>query len=114
MDAQPILIGAQDALTVRRVFGEPLQADGATIVPAAVVSGGGGGGGSRAETSGVGFGLAARPAGVFVIKNGEARWRPAVDVNRVILGGQLVAAAGCFALGTLLFQWIGHRQSAAR
>ena len=105
MDPQLILTGAQDALTARRVFGEPIHADGVTIVPAAVVSGGGGGGGRGAEQGGVGFGLTARPAGVFVVRAGDARWRPAVDVNRVILGGQLVAITALLLLAPLAVTW---------
>ena len=34
-----------DALTVRRVYGEPYEKNGVTIIPAAMVFGGGGGGG---------------------------------------------------------------------
>ena len=44
MDTQQILIGAQETLTVRRLFGEPIQVDGATIIPVAALRGGGGGG----------------------------------------------------------------------
>jgi hypothetical protein len=32
-----------------------------------------------------------RPSGVYVVKDGDVRWIPAVDVNRVILGAQVVA-----------------------
>ena len=35
----------------------------------------------------------ARPAGAFVIRGEDVDWRPAIDVNRVILGGQLIAVA---------------------
>jgi hypothetical protein len=28
---------------------------------------------------------------MFVIRDGNAAWRPALDLNRVILGGQIVA-----------------------
>jgi uncharacterized spore protein YtfJ len=101
MDPQEVLRNAQDALTARRVFGEPIHADGATILPVAVV-GGGGGGGSRNDTdTGAGFGLKARPAGVYVIKDGHAKWRPAVNVNLIIAGGQLVALAGLLALRSI-------------
>nr|BFE80314.1 hypothetical protein GCM10020093_029150 [Planobispora longispora] len=27
---------------------------------------------------------------MFVIKDGDVRWQPAVDVNRIVLGGQIV------------------------
>src|SRR5690349_5861674 len=93
MDPQQILSGAQDAMSVRRVFGDPIPAGDVTLVPVAAIAGGGGGGAKRAEEGGVGFGLSAKPVGVFAIRNGDVRWRPAVNVNRVILGGQLVGLA---------------------
>ncbi|MGZ8623626.1 MAG: spore germination protein GerW family protein [Actinomycetota bacterium] len=90
--------GIQEAISVRRAFGEPYEKDGVTVIPAARVSGGAGGGGGEAPDgegsgTGTGFGLSAKPFGVFVIADGDVSWRPAVDVNRVILGGQLVAIA---------------------
>lgn len=81
---------ARDVLTVKRVFGEPIERDGVTIIPAANVRGGGGGGGDTEGNGGGGFGVSASPAGAFVIKDGVARWRPAIDVNRTVLMGQLV------------------------
>jgi uncharacterized spore protein YtfJ len=108
MDVQEILTRAQDAPDVRRVFGEPIERDGVLIVPVAAVRGGGGGGGGSGgegtqsgEGSGAGFGLAARAAGVFVIKGGDAQWRPAVDLNRVILGGQIVGIIALLVLRSL-------------
>jgi uncharacterized spore protein YtfJ len=108
MDPQLVLTGAQDALTARRVFGDPIQADGVTLVPAAIVSGGGGGGARGAADGGVGFGLKARPAGMFVVRNGDVSWRPAVDVNRVVLGGQLVAITALLVLRPVLVKWLGR------
>jgi uncharacterized spore protein YtfJ len=110
MDAQQILIGTQDALTARRVFGEPVRVNDTTIIPAAVVRGGGGAGGSGAQQGGgVGFGLNARPAGVYVVRDGDVSWHPAIDVNRIVLGGQLVAIAALLALRPLLLRWVQHR-----
>jgi uncharacterized spore protein YtfJ len=86
-----ILSGARDALTVRRVFGEPIERDGVCVVPVAAVRGGAGGGGDRAGDGGGGFGLSAVPAGVYVIDGGDVTWKPAVSPNRIALGGQLVA-----------------------
>ena len=90
------------ASAAEKVYAEPIRQDGLTVIPAASVRGGGGGGGGGgspgADRSGAGagegggFGLQTRPAGAFVIKQGRVRWQPAIDVNRVILGGQLVAA----------------------
>jgi uncharacterized spore protein YtfJ len=100
MDPNELMQQARDALTVKRVFGEPYERDGVTVIPAASIRGGAGGGRGEGETtdgtgagsgSGGGFGLAAKPAGVYVIDGHRVRWQPAVDVNRVILGGQIVA-----------------------
>jgi uncharacterized spore protein YtfJ len=80
-----LLEGARDAITVKRVYGDPIEQDGLTVVPAAAVRGGGGGGGDADHNGGGGFGLAARPVGAWVLRNSEATWKPAVDVNRVAL-----------------------------
>lgn len=76
-------------MTVTRVFGEPVERNGLTVIPAALVAGGGGGGGGHddkgQEGQGGGFGVAARPAGVYVIRGDQVRWQPAVDANRVIV-----------------------------
>jgi hypothetical protein len=50
-----------------KVFGAPVEHDGITVLPVAKVSGGGGRGG------------------------GAVAWRPALDVNKVIIGAQIVA-----------------------
>lgn len=81
--------GARDVLTVRRVYGEAVERDGVTIIPAANVRGGGGGGGDVAGNGGGGFGVSASPAGAYVIREGRVRWEPALDLNRVIFMGQI-------------------------
>ena len=91
MNALEAVSQAKDVITVRRVYGEPYQEDGLTIIPAANVMGGGGGGGDTEGNGGAGFGVRARPAGAWVIKDGEATWKPALDLNRTILVGQLIA-----------------------
>jgi uncharacterized spore protein YtfJ len=91
MNALQAVSEAKDVINVRRVYGEPYQEDGLTIIPAASVMGGGGGGGDTVGNGGAGFGVRARPAGAWVIKDGEATWRPAFDLNRTILVGQLIA-----------------------
>ncbi|MDB5066543.1 MAG: hypothetical protein JWM18_2977 [Chloroflexi bacterium] len=94
MRAEEILGQVRDTLTVRQVFGEPYERDGVLVVPVARVAGGAGGGGGGNPTeggSGGGFALEARPVGVYVVRDGEVSWRPAVDVTRIALGGQLVA-----------------------
>ena len=82
---------ARDVMTVRRVYGEPIEKDGVTVIPAANVRGGGSGEGPQSQGRGWGggFGVSASPAGAFVIKDGAVKWRPAIDVNRAIIGGQI-------------------------
>jgi uncharacterized spore protein YtfJ len=105
--------GVQDVMSVRRVYGEPYQADGVTIIPVAVIRGGAGGGGGEGTGDqngasgsgvggGIGFGVNARPVGVYVVKDGEVTWQPAVDVMRVILGGQLLGLVAILTLRSLL------------
>ena len=97
MKVTELLSTAKDAITVKRVYGEPYERDGLTVIPAAVVGGGAGGGGGHDEKGqegeGGGFGMGGRPAGAFVIKDGQVTWRPAVDPNRIFLVMGLVAIA---------------------
>jgi uncharacterized spore protein YtfJ len=98
---------ATDAMTVSRVFGAPIEKDGLTLVPVAAVFGAGGGGGGQGpqgqgEGSGGGFGLRARPLGVYVVRGEEVTWRPAVDVNRMILGGQIFAIFAVLAIRSIV------------
>jgi uncharacterized spore protein YtfJ len=76
--------GVRDAISVKRVFGDPIETEGVTIVPAARVGGGGGGGGDSEHNGGGGFGIGGKPVGAYVIRDGKVTWRPAVDVNRMI------------------------------
>jgi uncharacterized spore protein YtfJ len=100
MKLDELMSTARDSITVKRVFGEPYEKDGVTIIAAAAVTGGAGGGGGHdkqgQEGEGGGFGMSARPAGVYVIKDGSVRWRPAVDVNR------LLATVGAVAIAYLI------------
>ena len=76
--------GTRDAISVKRVYGDPIETEGVTVVPVAKVGGGGGGGGDNENNGGGGFGIGAKPVGVYVIKDGDVSWQPAVDVNRII------------------------------
>ena len=76
----------KEALSARRVYGDPVERDGVVVIPAAVVYGGGGGGAGDVHgkpQEGGGFGMLARPIGAFVIGNGTARWVPATDYSRI-------------------------------
>jgi uncharacterized spore protein YtfJ len=96
MDFQEAMSNAQDAITVRRVYGEPYEHDGTVVIPAAAVRGGGGGGSGedasqRGSGEGGGFGLDARPVGAYVIERGQVRWEPVVDVTRIVVQVTLAA-----------------------
>jgi uncharacterized spore protein YtfJ len=106
----------RESMTVRTAIGEPVVHEGVVIVPAAKVRGGAGGGvgGENAgagenESSGAGFGMSTTPVGAFVIKNGTVTWRPAIDVNKVILGGQIVAIAVLLTIRTIVKVRAKHR-----
>jgi uncharacterized spore protein YtfJ len=112
MDPNELMQQTRDALTVKRVFGEPFERNGLTLIPVAALRGGGGGGtgegGSgegKGSGSGGGFGLTARPAGVYIIDANRVRWQPAIDANRVILGGQIVAV-----VALLVFRSVRRRK----
>ena len=107
MEVQEVLTQARDAMTVKRVFGEPYEKNGVTVIPAARVQGGAGGGGGegpegQGKGSGTGFGLSARPVGAYLIRGDEVTWRPAVDLNRIVLGGQIVAIVALITIRAIV------------
>ena len=99
MDVQEMVSRSQDTATVGRVYGEPYEKDGTTVIPAARVSARGGSGAARGgEHSGGGFRSDAEPVGAFVIRNGEVEWKPVFDLSAVIRRGQLVGAVALVVL----------------
>ncbi len=154
-DPAHITRAAHDSLTVRRVFGEAYERNGALVIPVAKLMGGtgsgwgagfgemnGADGGPPPDVSGPaeqpaaeqpaaghgrphghrrppmrgqgategsggggGFGVQVRPLGVYVVDDEGVRWQPALDLNRVILGGQAVAVV----LGVTL-AWAARRR----
>jgi uncharacterized spore protein YtfJ len=109
MDVQHAVDTARDMLTARRVFGEPYERNGVTVIPVAKVQGGAGGGQGDAPDgtgAGGGGGLSARPVGMFVLSDGEVRWRPAVDVNRIVVGAQVVAVVGLLTWRSVAKAWL--------
>ena len=102
MKLPEMVTSLREAMTVSRVFGEPVERDGVTVIPTAVLRGGAGGGGGTdpgtgEEGEGGGFGVTARPAGVYVIRDGDVSWQPAVDVNRIV---------GVAVLGWVVGSWL--------
>jgi uncharacterized spore protein YtfJ len=120
MDLHEVLNHARDAMTVKRVFGDPYEKDGVTVIPVANVMGGaGGGGGSGAGAPsdtgdaavaegasqsgyGIGYGLRATPAGVYVIKDREVEWKPALDANRLALQRAAAIIVGLLVLCSII------------
>ncbi|HZU12368.1 MAG TPA: spore germination protein GerW family protein [Chloroflexota bacterium] len=101
-----LIAEARDTITVRRVFGDPYEKDGVTIIPAATVLGGLGGGVGNSDSGeshggGGGGGVMAWPSGAYVLREGEVTWQPALNLNLVILGGQLVGLVTVLALRSL-------------
>ena len=94
MDVLEKVAQAREAMTVRRVYGDPYEKDGVTIIPAAKVRGRGGAGRGKEDEQGRkgGYQINATPVGAYVIREGKVRWQPAFNPNRVILGGQIVGA----------------------
>jgi hypothetical protein len=114
MDVGKLLMKASDDLSVRRAFGTVYEKDDMLIIPVAMVAGGSGGDTGRPRhrdpaagpdslpeggpaghdatpqhsgrmDAGGGFGGLVLPAGAYVVKGGEVRWVPAVDVTIVVL-----------------------------
>jgi len=101
-----LMSGTKEVLTARRVYGDPYEQDGVTIIPAAAIWGGGGGGEGEATDastgSGGGFGMIGRPVGAYQIKDGEVSWVPAADTTRVILMAQMTMIAALLVLRSIL------------
>jgi uncharacterized spore protein YtfJ len=126
MDVQELLAQARDQMTVKRVFGDPIERNGTTVIPVANVMGGdtatlrsprgeASGDGSAEDAGGVpggsgygaGYGLRATPAGVYVIRGGEVEWQPAVDVARLALQRTVVAVIAILAARSVVKAIIG-------
>ncbi|QJW37000.1 hypothetical protein [Cellulosimicrobium protaetiae] len=57
----------------------------------------GGEAGGEGSGGGGGFGVRVVAKGVYVVDDGGVRWQPALDLNRVILGGQALGAVVAFS-----------------
>ena len=100
MQGQELMEQARESLGSKRVFGEPYEKNGVTVIPAARVIGGAGGGEGlnpdgtgtaegKQRGTGAGYGMIGSPAGAYVIKGDKVTWIPAIDVNRLALGVQI-------------------------
>lgn len=71
-----------------RAFGDAYQIpDGATVIPVTTVRGG-----------------SPRPLGVYVVKDGEASWVPAVDAGRIAMMGILVGMVSAALAGVAMIR----------
>jgi uncharacterized spore protein YtfJ len=96
MDTTELTGTIGDVISIKRVFGEPVEQGGVIVIPVAVVIGGGGAGRTGStdgddENSGGGFGMWVRPLGVYVIKNDIVRFRPLIHVTPLAITGMLCA-----------------------
>ena len=80
------------------IYGEPVERDGVTVIPAAkAMYGFGGGSGSKAseEGTGGGGGMGIKPVGYIEIKDGVTRFRSVPDPERVI---KIIGVSGVMSL----------------
>ena len=140
-DPEKLTSAANDTVTVRRVFGDAYEREGATVIPVARVwaatglglgDGEGGlppgmaghlrfargrlveddegvvlpgseddgahdGPGGSGHGGGGGYAAHVKAVGVYVVDDDGVHWQPALDVNRIVLGAQLVAASALSA-----------------
>ena len=108
MDAQELLSQARDSISVKRVFGDPYERNGVTVIPVAKVGGCAGGGGGTNDGSngqpagegwGGGFGLGGKPVGAYVIRGEDVRFEPAIDRGAIIV--RAITLVGLLALALL-------------
>lgn len=104
---EEILTETKDLITVKKVYGEPYQSNGVTLIPAASIRGGmgsgeGEGSGTTPAGRGGGMGITARPIGAYRIKGDEVVWVPAIDLSRIIVTGQLVAIVAMLVIRSIL------------
>lgn len=107
MKLADLMMEAKQNIGAKGVYGEPYEKNGVTIIPAARIMGGVGGGegpagapgpggttdldGTPSTATGAGYGVSGHATGAFVIKGNDVSWVPAVDVNRLMFGFQIVA-----------------------
>jgi uncharacterized spore protein YtfJ len=96
-----------EVIGASKVIGEPIERGNVTVIPVFRVSGAGGsGGGSDGDNGGQGFGgglrCGSRPVGAYVLEGGTVSWKPAVDVNQIVVVGAAVAITALATIRTLI------------
>jgi uncharacterized spore protein YtfJ len=103
MQASESLSHFVDSFAAKRVYSEPYHEGDITIITASSVRGGGGLGQDDSKPGGGGgVGVSARPVGAYVVRGGRVVWKPAFDLSRIALRGQLVMAAALVIAGFVL------------
>jgi uncharacterized spore protein YtfJ len=101
MEIQELLHSLVHQAGAKTVYGDPISADGRTVVPVARVRCGFGGGSGKKQGEqqggGGGGGFIAKPVGFIEISGGGSRFVPIVDVPQIAL----TVAVGIF-LGLML------------
>ena len=101
MNIDEMVAGARDAMSVKKVYGDPIEKNGLTLIPAAKIRGGGGGGGDTEGNGGGGFGLTARPVGAYVIRGDQVTWEPALDITRTAMMGMLTGIVALLVMRSI-------------
>ena len=117
MDFEALMAKVTESTSSSKAFGPVIERDDVMIVPVSFVVGGGGAGtgiptdrqdrpsAKPGEGKGGGVGTLSWPIGVYVVKNGDVRWVPALDAT-------LVAVAGIGLLKRIVK--LRHRRNATR
>ncbi len=105
VDPEKAFGSLRKALSARTVYGEAVERDGVTVIPAATVFGGGGLGlsegspeGQQAGGAGGGYGLVAWPAGAIEIRGDVVRWHRAFDSTYFYVTALFIVSAVLRAL----------------
>lgn len=92
MDPRTTFESLRQALSARTVYGDAVERDGVTVIPAATVFGGGGLGANEAAPDGAtpsggggGYGLVAWPSGAIEIRGDAVRWHRTFDATWLVV-----------------------------
>ena len=102
MNVTEILL-TREAITVKRVYGEPIEREGLHHRTKVDVRGGVAAA-AIPRTTAAAAGLTARPVGVCIVKDGQVEWEPASDASRIAIMGMVTSIVALLVLH--------HRQGA--
>lgn len=85
MEIQELLHSLVDRAGARTIYGEPITAEGKTVLPVARIRYGFGGGSGKDQSFGGGGGFHGRPVGVVEITRETTRFIPIVENRKIAL-----------------------------